>query len=120
MGAERGQAGQGSPSRALGAGIGVSVWDKPSSATTVWAGRGGCWRRQKQRVPGRRSGCTNGCVLVSSYSWQCPMGGCPATGTPLLLLTCLAAWLISTARSEPEFPIPITMTLLSVKSRASL
>lgn len=47
--------------------------------------------------------------------------GCPTSGDSLpLLLTCLAVWLISTARSDPEFPIPMTATLLSMNSRGSL
>lgn len=41
--------------------------------------------------------------------------GWPAR-TPLLLLTCWAVWLISTARSDPEFPIPMTTTVSFVKA----
>lgn len=33
----------------------------------------------------------------------------------LVIQTCLAVWLISTARSPPEFPIPIIRTLFPVK-----
>lgn len=34
--------------------------------------------------------------------------------------TCLAVWLISTARSPPEFPMPMTMTLFPVNSTGFL
>lgn len=59
--------------------------------------------------------------LVVSHLGTGPPGTGDAlpAGTPLLL-TCLAVWLISTARSEPEFPIPMTTTLLSLKSWGSL
>lgn len=64
-------------------------------------------------------------VAVLAHWSRCPCGAgsvlqARTAGTPLLLLTCLAVWLISTARSAPEFPIPMTTTLLSVKSRVSL
>ena len=97
------------------------MWDGVPAATAAWqlgllgAGTAEC------------SECRDGVVAVPApWPWcprgagSVPRGAALPTRTLLRLLTCLAVWLISTARSDPEFPIPMTTTLLSVKSWASL
>lgn len=110
---EVGKSRRGSPSPGLGNGNwGIHMG---SSLGLLGAGTAKCSQCQEGvvAVPVPWSWCPRGTSSV-------PRGAVLPTGTPVLLLTCLAVWLISTARSNPEFPIPMTMTLLSEKSWASL